>query len=374
MTIVTLAILLIPPAVLTETSAAATAPELEARAACLSVGGRNAQAQAYFNGEQIADGAEAALREGMNFITIAAMSDGDNPSLSPRLVVGPRELHPKWLCRGDEPSGQWRTEMPLDDAWQPAENAGRGIWSGSGDAAHFACAVYVSKSEPQLFPKLNTYGFPRGSKQLIRLYLHAPVSTPVTDYRMVVEMPAALDFVDVEPVSGGAPVVKNLGTVEAAGHELTRRAITYDMLPRPGMDLSMRWGDADGNNIGYITAIAAGGTFDWRRMRVEVTPPAGSAFVHPLIVKWQNRGVVGTFWVDNVAMREKGSEGNLFPRGTFEDPQRKRSYMAPEGPDGRQARLRHRRLRRQRGEHHRDRTGVGRYAVHGWRDVVSIAP
>ena len=82
--------------------------------------------------------------------------------------------------------------MPLDDAWQPAEDVGEGYWPRNAEGAHFACAIYRGESEPQLFPKLHTYCFPRGSKQLIRLYLHAPISTPVTDYQMIIEMPATL--------------------------------------------------------------------------------------------------------------------------------------------------------------------------------------
>ena len=333
-----ISILLVPHVAFGQLFAGSPAPvqadPVRTSPARLSVACRHARAKAYLNGQEIADGAEVALSEGMNFLTISATSEGEGPSLSPRLVVGTRVLRPKWLCRNDEPTGPWRTEMPLGDAWQPAQGSGDGIWVPSGNVANFASAVYVGRRKPQLFPKLDTYYFPRGSKQLIRFYVHTPVSIPVTGYRMIVELPTALDYIAVEPVSGGNPVVKNLGTVETAGRKLTRWAIAYDMLPCPGMDLSMRWGDADGTNIGYITALAAGGTFGWRRMSVEVTPPAGSTFVHPLVIKWQNRGVLGTFWVDNVTMREKGSDVNLFPRGTFDDPQRKRSRIAPEGPDG----------------------------------------
>lgn len=300
----------------------------------LTLASQQARARAYLNGEKIAEGAETTLREGMNFVTISATADGEAPSLSPRLVVGPHVLQPAWLCRTDQPAGQWRVEMPLDDRWQPVSDSGKGIWAPDKAAAHFACAIYAGKRKPQLFPKLTTYYFPRGSKQLIRLYVHAPLSTPVKGYRMVVEAPAALEFIDVEPVSGGAPVVKNLGTVDTGEGKLTRWAINYDMLPSPGMELSMRWGDNDGNSLGYIPAIAAGGTFGWRHMTAEITPPAGSTFVHPLVIKWQNRGIVGSFWVDNVTMHQKGSNANLFPRGTFDDPGRPRSRIAPEGPDG----------------------------------------
>jgi hypothetical protein len=308
---------------------------LGALTARLTVGAEQANATGCLNGEAVADGADMGLSEGMNFLTISATADGDTPSISPRLTVGVRTLQPTWLSRSDKPTGEWRSEMPLGDAWQPAASLGQGIWSEDGEAAYFACAVYVGKSMAQLFPKLDTYYFPRGSKQLIRLYVHAPVSTPVKGYRMIVEAPSALDFIDVEPVSGGDPVVENLGSVDANGQELTRWAITYDMLPRPGMDLSMRWGDADGGNIGYLTALAGGGTFDWRHLTNEVTPPKGAKNVQPLVIKWQNRGIVGTFWVDNVVMREKGSEQNLLTGGGFDDPSvPPNSRIQPEGPDG----------------------------------------
>ena len=259
----------------------------------LTLANQQARAKACLNGEEIAEGAEVTLSEGMNFITISATADGATPSLSPRLVVGSHLLQPTWLCRTDQPAGKWRVEMPLDDQWRPAEESEKGIWAPDNAEAHFACVVYAGKRKPQLFPKLTTYYFPRDSKQLIRFYVHAPLSTPVKGYRMVVEAPAALEFIDIEPVSGGAPVVKNLGTVDTAEGKLTRWAITYDMLPSPGMELSMRWGDNDGNSLGYIPAIAAGGTFGWRHMTAEITPPAGSTFAHPLVIKWQKPGYRG---------------------------------------------------------------------------------
>ncbi|HCU35634.1 MAG TPA: hypothetical protein DGT21_09305, partial [Armatimonadetes bacterium] len=222
------------------------------------------------------------------------------------------------------------------EGWAAPEVSEGGLWApGGARELHFICAVYVGKQEPRLFPKMDTYYFPRGSKQLIRVYLHAPAAAPADGYRMMVELPAALYFIDAEPVSGGTPVVEKLGTRRDGEHELTQWAIGYDMLPRPGMDLSMRWGGAGEENLGYQTALAAGGTFDWRRLSKEVTPPKGVQNVRPLVIKWQERGIVGTFWVDNVVLREKGSDVNLLARGNFDDPERgKHSYIQPEGPDG----------------------------------------
>ena len=303
----------------------------------LTVAAEHAEVAAYVNGRQVPTAAETdvPLEQGMNVLTLSARATGDTPRIEPSVSAAGRTLSIRWLCRTDEPAVEWRTSLP-GAGWSAAEAPGTGLWPAKGAReAHFICAVHVGKPEPQLFPKMDTYYFPRGSKQLIRVYVHAPASAPADSYRMVVELPSELAFIDAEPVSGGTPVVEGVGTRRDGEHELTQWAIGYEMLPRPGMDLSMRWGGAGEENLGYQTALAAGGTFDWRRLSKEITPPGGAQNVRPLVIKWQNRGIVGTFWVDNVVLREKGSDVNLLARGTLDDPERgKHSSIQPEGPDG----------------------------------------
>ncbi len=303
----------------------------------LTVGAEHAEVAAYVNGRQLPAAADTdvPLEQGMNVLTLSARATGDTPRIEPRVSAANRALSIRWLCRADEPGGDWRTALPAE-GWAAPDVSEGGLWAPGGTReVHFICAVYVGKHEPQLFPKMDTYYFPRGSKQLIRVYVHAPAKAPADGYRMVVEVPSELSFIDAEPVSGGTPVVERVGTRRDGEHELTQWAIGYEMLPRPGMDLSMRWGGAGEESLGYQTALAAGGTFDWRRLSQEITPPTGAQSVRPLVIKWQDRSVVGTFWVDNVVLREKGSDVNLLARGTFDDPERgKHSYIQPEGPDG----------------------------------------
>lgn len=86
-TLLTISILLRASAVFAQSLSAATTTPLEARTARLCVANHHARAKAFSNGEEIADGAEVVLRDGMNFITISATSEGDNPSLLPRLLI-----------------------------------------------------------------------------------------------------------------------------------------------------------------------------------------------------------------------------------------------------------------------------------------------
>ena len=62
-----------------------------------------------------------------------------------------------------------------------------------------------------------------------------------------------------------------------------------------------------GGTLAISHSLRTGGTHDWRHLTAEVTAPAGATNVRPLVIKWQDRGVVGTAWVDNVVFREADS-------------------------------------------------------------------
>ncbi len=317
---------------------AAIEQSLAARSVTVSVDPRTAQAEVFVNGQQttLVEGAVSVeLEEGMNFLAMQAERQVNAAGVAVEVTAGDRTVGPGWVCRADDPGEGWMTELP-GEGWAKPRLTRGAIWpQGAGERAWFVRALYVGAVGPQFFPKLDIFYVSRGSTQLMRLYLHAPTEIPPDDYAMVVEAPKALRYVAAEPVSGGTPVVSRGGTVQADGAELRRWAVGYDPIPAQGMEISLRWGDATGSTLAYIPSIQSGGTFDWRHLSLTVTAPIGAESVHPLIIKWQSRGIVGTFWIDNVVFRTEGSDENLLKMGTFDEPEwGSSSRLAPEGPGG----------------------------------------
>ncbi|HUS80763.1 MAG TPA: hypothetical protein VM283_05805, partial [Armatimonadota bacterium] len=278
----------------------------------LTVTTRDAQAQAWLNGEPLPEGGgELALGTGLNLLAIEATAAGGEPRVSAQVSADGRALDGAWLSTAQAPAEGWRAALP-GEGWAAAVADAAGMWPAAGaQAAWFVRGLYVGEPGPQLFPKLDTFYIPRGSRQLMRFYVHAPLDVPADDYAMMVEAPASLRYVAVEPVSGGSPQVERVAEFREGETDMARYRVGYDLIPRQGLELSMRWGDATDHTLTYEPTIAAGGSFDWRHLSMTITPPAGAVSAHPLIIKWQSRGITGTFWVDNLVLREEGSDQNL---------------------------------------------------------------
>ncbi len=189
-------------------------------------------------------------------------------------------------------------------------------------------------ARPALFPNMTRAYFPRGTAQLVKPYLPKPAGSG-KGYRLVVETPEWLEFVTVEPSLGHPPrqVASRPGTTRA-GVKYVQTVLNYDLYPAQGFELSICWLDRERKTIGYRPAVTAGGTFDWTRLVRTVTAPPKAAFARPILIKWQNREIQGTFWVDNVTLCAEGDGKNLLPGGTFEDASWKSPYFRPEGPGG----------------------------------------
>ena len=304
----------------------------------LGIEATDAQVEAFVGGNLIvlADGAiDLSLEPGLNVIAIHAAADGDAPALRPAISSGGRALPVAWLRRTDAPAEGWLTAID-PEGWETVAGDAAAAWPAGAREQFLACGIYVGQRGPQIFPKLTTFYAPRGSSQLMRFYVHMAPEVPADGYRMIVEAPAALRYRSLEPISGMPPVVTSTAGVAVEGTAMTRHALTYDTMPGSGMELSIRWGDAHGASLGYQPALTAGGTHGWRRLAGTIVAPEGAVSAHPLIIKWQDRGITGTFWVDNVVFREAGSDGNLLQMGTFDEPgwPENASRLAQEGTDG----------------------------------------
>ncbi len=308
---------------------------VEAGATRLAVAARDASVTAWLNAEELDTGAGAIdldLQPGANVLALHAVSEGDEPSVAPTVTMSGRELPVRWLQRTDNPPATWAAQFSAE-GW---ERAGETIsWPEGAGQQWLVCSLYLSGPAPQLFPKMHTFHIPRGSEQLMRLYAHIPQGVPTEDYRMVVDVPSCLQFRAAETGGGMPPEVSQAGTWTEGGVDLTRYHVAYQSLPGEGMEISLRWADENNTTTAYEPSLSSGGTHGWRHMQMTVTAPENAASVHPLIIKWQNRGITGTFWVDNLVFREKGSDENLLKMGTFDEPGWGNNYrLKPEGPDG----------------------------------------
>ncbi|MEA3401598.1 MAG: carbohydrate-binding family 9-like protein [Armatimonadota bacterium] len=299
----------------------------------LALNATDVEVSVWLSGEAIDAGeGDLDLNRGLNVVAIHARRAGEEPALSPAVTSAERPVPVVWLRRADAPPEGWRQEIDRD-GWELIASAQ--LWRPGAEEVYAACGLYVGERGPQMFPKLTTFHLPRGSAQLMRVYVHAPVDVPSDDYRMVVEAPAELEYRALEVIGGTPPEVSSEPAEEAGGVEMARHLLSYGTAPAAGMDLSIRWGDENGASLGYQPALTSGGTHDWRHLSATITAPEGAASAHPLIIKWQNRSITGTFWVDNVVFREAGSDENLLKMGTFDEPAWEPTYkIKPEGPDG----------------------------------------
>ncbi len=304
----------------------------------LDLSSRNAETRAFLRGKPVKTGGEAILKlhHGLNFLAIEASATGDGARIRPELSSSGHPIAPRWLSSSEVSGSKWRESLP-EEGWNPARSYDDGLWAlEQSKSAYFLCALYVGQRGPQLFPRLDTYYFPRNSEQLIRVYQHTPLGVPMDDYRMIVEVPAFLDYVAAEPVSGGEPKVARAGTFTDGDVEMARYHVTYDdMVPHQAIGINLAWRDEYGGPVFNQPSISTGGTHDWQHGRMTVTAQPGVSSVSLAITKWANRGITGTAWVDNVVFREKGSEENLLETGSFDEPVwADDAQIKPEGPDG----------------------------------------
>lgn len=305
----------------------------------LNLRGTDSHSDLTVNGKPVdteAGPVELLLDPGLNLLAIQAGADGENPGVMPSISVEGTALRLRWLTRDEAPAEDWRTALPTQ-GWGPAAVAPGGLWSKPGAKdCYLVAGIWVGDRGPAFFPKTDTFYMPRGSRQLVRMPVEIAPDLPSEGYRMVLEVPAGLRGIVADALGGaGAPKLERAGGLAIQGREMARYTVSYEHLPGEGMELSMRWGDASGHTLAYQPALTSGGTHDWRHLSVTLTPPPGATSAHPLVIKWQDRGIVGTFWVDNIVLRQEGSGQNLLKMGTFDEPEWGNHWMlVPEGQDG----------------------------------------
>ncbi|MBI3920544.1 MAG: hypothetical protein HY318_03910 [Armatimonadetes bacterium] len=280
------------------------------------------EATLYVNGEEAqslaADRrgiAALPLNLGANPVAVRCKAVGKDPCIAFRLVEFDGDGSNGWLVHQGFDKA-WTTETSVTSEWKPALHVAKGIW-GSAQAREITLrrVVYVPKEGPRNWPMSEDFHIPAKTSQVLYPLLEVPSGVPLDNYQVNVEVPAGLRLTAVDEVAGVAGLVVR--------EQSTRRGRRYEIgVDNPsgaGMELNIRWGDGAKNLIAYVPGIRAGGTCDWRLVRRRLTSPEKAQFLHPLLIKWQESGVCGTAWFDNVVVREKGSTTNLLSVGTFEE-------------------------------------------------------
>lgn len=297
------------------------------------------QCEGFLNGKPIAAG-EFELAPGLNVISMVA--SGAAGWVKPQIAIGSQRLPAdgRWFCSAAKPSADWQT-APRVAGFAPATCVAQGlqVQAPVDGKVYFRRGVYVSPPTPRIFPSTDKVWLPVGTSQRVKPYLIVPPELGTTEYDLCLRVPSYLRYVSSDGIEGAKPqAVKEIGREQEGGRSYTLYRATYKPYPGTGMELSLRWGRAGGETIAYQPGITAGGTFDWSHFSTTVRAPAGAALLHPLVIKWQDRDITGTFWVDNIKIRRKGSTEDLLKVGDFEAPSWTHSYViAGEGMNGSRA-------------------------------------
>ncbi len=285
--------------------------------------------QAFLDGQPLA-GAELDLHDGLNLLTIVATGSG---WIKPEITLGAQRLpaDERWFCRTAAPPEGWQAAY-VKEGFAPAQRVGQGVWAADAGArtVYFRRGLWVPSPSGRLFPGTNQVWLPAGTSQRVKPFLPRPGDLPIEGYRLCLQTPPYLSYVAADDSEGAAP---RTVTKIPAGRDNVHAA-RYDLLPGRGLELSLRWGNA-GGTVCYQPGLQAGGTFDWLHLSGTFKAPQDATLLHPLVIKWQDRGITGTFHVDNITVRRKGAKEELLKVGDFEGEEWKDSRIKPGyGKDG----------------------------------------
>ena len=270
----------------------------------------------------------AALEPGRKIGIRTRLSPGEN--VLAITAPGSQALAGTLSCGGQTFSMArgWRWSDTADDGWdEPGFDAEK--WRPVTDAAadeislpeaetvYLRRVIAVSDKRERFWPLQADLNLPRDSRMFIKPIL-GWVGAPPADYVYCLDLPAPLridahdnlDGVQLKPITS-EPLQRD-------GRDYTRYALQPVGTLVGGFTLELLWKNKANTSHQYVSALSFGGTFDWRDSSVEVTSPPYAELVGVLCLKWQNRGIHGTCWFDDISLTEKDNDVNLLPQGNFE--------------------------------------------------------
>ena len=231
--------------------------------------------------------------------------------------------------------GTWRFHQGWDDSWPDALEDAAG-WAPAQDrvlpeaGGVFAKAIVLGgDSRTPLVPNCRVASFPKGTAQLFYPAIDLPALPLEGDYVFVVDLPPALRFQAADSRAGQSFAAPRVSSWTGQGGTYTRVRLSTPYVGRPGMEISCRFADSSNSTTAYVPTVALGGSHGWAVRSGTVRVPQGSVGLSPLYIKWQQRGVTGTCWLDDVEVREAESGRALFRRTFEEEAWQKKSHVVP---------------------------------------------
>jgi len=175
----------------------------------------------------------------------------------------------------------------------------------------------VADRRERFWPLETGLYLPRGSQMFVKPLLNY-VGAPPSDYVFSLDMPDPIRITALDGLDGSQLRMMDETRVRHGGRDYTRYRMTPTGTLTGGFTLELLWKNRANTQSQYVSALSLGGTFDWREFEVEVTAPPFAELVGVLPLKWQNRGISGECWFDDITIVEKGTDENIVPDGDFE--------------------------------------------------------
>ncbi len=175
----------------------------------------------------------------------------------------------------------------------------------------------VADRRERFWPLETDLYLPRESQMFVKPLLNY-VGAPPSDYVFCLDMPDPIRIVALDGLDGSQLEMLDETRVQHDGRDYTRYRMTPIGTLTGGFTLELLWKNEESTQAQYVSALSLGGTFDWREFEVEVTAPPFAELLGVLPLKWQNRGISGECWYDDITIVEKGTDENIVPDGDFE--------------------------------------------------------
>lgn len=187
---------------------------------------------------------------------------------------------------------------------------------GSGELALRRVIALADRPE-RFWPLQPDLNLPRGGRAFLKPLLGA-VGVPPDGYTYYLDLPAPVRLLGADALDGAPLRPLRAERLRRDGRDYTRYALQPVGTLTGGFTLEVVWKAKDGTSSQYVSAFSLGGSFNWRDFSVELSSPPFADLVGVLCLKWQDRGISGTCWYDDITFTEKGRAENLLPQGDFE--------------------------------------------------------
>ena len=205
----------------------------------------------------------------------------------------------------------WRAAVAAEGAISPHSPA---------DHAVFRRTLFASSRREVFWPLQPDIYLPARSRQRLYPLLGESGAHVLAGFTYVLDLPRPLR-IEASDRAHGSPVrITPRPPVKRRGMAYNSYALAADGPLGGGFQLLARWANADASEYTYQPVLDLGGTFDWQKLRGKATAPKWATQCGVLLLKWQNQGITGEIWFDDVTMAPAGSTQNIVPAGTFEEP------------------------------------------------------